>query len=158
MGKWSKLKDKLVRFAEEPSYQSKIDAIKPLFPADRLGRCEELVNLKKAKEIHEEEIKDINLKLASLDQLLVEDLETMGETKVANGLGTFSIKDVPYAKVVDQPAFLAWIRQEGLEEILTVNYNTMAAMAKDRLEKNEPLPAGVGVFMKATIGYYKPRE
>jgi hypothetical protein len=156
MGKWSNLKEKLVKFVEEPKYQQRIDAMKPLYqPKGREGMFKELAALKVKKEKVEEQLKDINLRVAAIDQLLVTDLEGANEAAVKTKLGTFSLKDSPYPKVVDQRKLLEWVHDNKLDEILTVSYQTMAAMCKDRLQKGEDVMDGVEVYMKTSILFTK---
>lgn len=54
----------------------------------------------------------------------------------------------PYPNVKDRTALNAWIKETGQEEILTLNYQTLASIVKQRLVDGESLPPGVEVFMK----------
>lgn len=158
MGKWSNLKEKFVKFVQEPTYQALIDKQKQVYlPKSRLERCQLLASAKKEKEKLEDLIKLRNIELEALSQLLVDDLEGEDESKVVNSAGTFAIKDSPYPQVKDRAAYLAWIRQEGLEDLLSVNYKTTEGMVKGMIEKGEALPPGIEVFIKTSIMYYAPK-
>jgi hypothetical protein len=159
MGKWSKLKASLARFVEDPTWQARIDLEKENYLADnRTARCRHYAEAREEKKRLEERVLELNTSLEALSQLLVEDLEAELETKITNHLGTFSIKDDPYPVVQDRLAYLHWIREQELEDLLTVNYQTTAGQVKDRLEKGLTLPPGINVFMKSKIAYYANRE
>jgi hypothetical protein len=159
MGKWSGLKDKFTAFVQDPTYQQKVDLEKKtLAKLSRVLRCAKYAAFKRLKEAAEDEIEKLNVKLEALSQLLVDDLEGEAETKITNDTGTFSIKDEPYPSVKDKLAFHAWVRSSGQEEILTVNYMTMSAIVKAKIEAGEEIPPGVDVFIKTSIRWTKPRE
>lgn len=118
--------------------------------------CEALVVAKMIKDLAEDLDSIANLRIEACCQLLIDNLEGEDESKVVNSLGTFSIQDSPYPSVKDRTSFLTWISETDQEELLTVNYQTMAALVKDKLTKGEELPPGVEVFVKSTIRYTKP--
>jgi hypothetical protein len=158
MGKWSNLKEKFVRFVQEPSYQQLVDKQKQVYlPMSRLDRCVQLMEARKKKDELEDLVKLRNIEIEALNQLLVEDLEGEDESKVTNTAGTFSIRDSPYPQVKDRVAYLKWIREQDLEDLLTVNYQTTAGMVKDRIEKGEEIPPGIEVFVKTSIACYPPK-
>lgn len=117
-----------------------------------------LVVARKIKDLNEAIEKVVNLRLAALDQVLVDNLEGEDESKVVNSLGTFSLKDVPYPKVNDKASFIQWVWDTDQVEILSVNYQTMAAIVKAKIEKGEELPAGVEVYIKTSVLWTKPRS
>lgn len=126
-------------------------------PPGRGEWCQALVVAKRIKDLAEDLDKVANLRIEACNQLLVDNLEGEDESKVVNGLGTFSIIDSPYPSVKDRAAFLNWISETDQEELLTVNYQTMAALVKDKITKGEELPAGVEVFVKTSIRYTATR-
>lgn len=169
MGKWTKLRKELVRFVEAPDWQARIDLIKKAKPSKEAGQTNgiaglnrqqlftEYVTAKDQKDYLEEQIKGLNTRLEAITQVLVQDFEDSAEEKVTNALGTFGLRDDPYASIKDQKAFMGWIEANELQELLTVNYQTMSGMVKKGLENGEPLPDGVEVFMKVKIGYTAAR-
>lgn len=54
----------------------------------------------------------------------------------------------PYPNVKDREALYKWIKESGQEDLLTLNYQTLASITKQRLIDGESLPPGVEVFMK----------
>lgn len=132
-------------------------SLDPVTVPDRAAWFKAMVVAKQIKDLAEDIEKVVNLRLEALDQILVDNLEGEDESKIVNSLGTFSLVDSPYPKVADKPAFLGWVRETDQEEILSVNYQTMAAIVKAKIEKGEELPAGVEVFIKTTVRWTRPR-
>jgi hypothetical protein len=157
MGKWSKLKSSLVRFTQPVTWQQQIDKFKhgEYGKLTRQQLCAEYLRVDKEKELAKERISGLNTREEALNQLLLDHLETEGDSSIRNEFGTFYIKDDPYCSVEDRAAYSSWIRQEGMEELLTVNYQTTSGLVKTRLEAGEPIPPGITVFMKSTIGHRK---
>lgn len=152
MGKYSKYKDTMVKFQQEPSWQQEIDALKPeILKLKNAEISEYFSGLKDEKAELEKQIKEINTKLEACSQILVERLEEDGITSFKTDLGTFYIKDEPYSSVSDRPAFYSWVRENKLEDLFTIHYQTMSGMVKERLENGEELPPGISVFMKSSI-------
>jgi hypothetical protein len=169
MGKWTALKNKLVRYSEPDSWQQKIDKVKlgdptsttpttekPYAKLTRLELCEEMVRVAEEKDKIKEALADLNVREAAIDQVMVDMLEGEGELQVKNAFGTFFIKDDPYCSIVDREAYLKWVGENDLEELLTVNYQTTSGIVKGKLEAGEEIPPGIKVFMKSSIGYRKP--
>jgi hypothetical protein len=158
MGKWSGMKETMVKFEQPKDWQQKIDELKHgtegqpgLYSKSTLDLGEVYHNLRIEKEGLEAREKLINTEIEAISQILVGRLEDDGLTKITNKFGTFSIKDEPYTSVQDKQAFLKWVRETDQEELLTVPYATTNALAKKALEDGESLPPGVTVFMKSSI-------
>ena len=168
-GKWSFLKGKYPKVPLDGEYIKKVDAIlDTLAPADILGPEEadmpitirnlsdfQLTKLYcKARDRSDElnaELKVLGLEIEAYTRCFVERFEEAGEISkdFADGV-SIGIGVEPYPYVKDQQALMGWIKERGMEAVLTLNYQTMASLVKERLEGkvNEPLPAGVDVFMK----------
>jgi phage host-nuclease inhibitor protein Gam len=153
MGKYSKYKDTMTRFQQEPSWQEEIDKHKKELAtqknADIASRYSELKDQKKELE---EKIKAMNAELEACSQILVDRLETDGTSsfKLTNGT-SFFIKDDPYSSVQDKPALYKYLKENGMEDLFSVNYQTLSAIMKERLENGEELLPGVAVYMKTSI-------
>jgi hypothetical protein len=168
MGKYSHLKSSLTSLTAEPEYQDKVNAEK-----ERIGRL--LVEQGKSGSIKDfalvlleariekarlEALEKIqNLTIEATTQVLVELLEdqTLTSLKLENGV-SMSIKDDVYCKIENRHEFYGWIKNSGLEDLLTVNYQTMSSLVKKRLtgemtvpENEESTPPGVGVYFKQGI-------
>lgn len=152
MGKWTNLKGTVQKFEQEPSYQQEIDEHKQaLVGHTKLQLCEELYDEDLAKKRLEAELHTCNARREALSQLLLERLEADGDSKFVNAFGTFYVADDPYSKVVDKLSYLAWVREQGLEALLTVPYQSTNVQVKERLEAGEPLPPGVEVYIKSAV-------
>ena len=97
------------------------------------------------------ESKALDLEKEAYTKLFADRFEEAGEANktFADGV-SIGITPDPYPFVKDQAALRAWVKAHDMEEMLTLNYQTLASLVKERLEGkvNEPLPDGVDVFMK----------
>lgn len=169
MGKWDYLKGKYPKLPVDGDYRAKLDTILDApAPAEVVSPGEEdleltirqlsdfqinkiYVGVRDQIDAHNVQLKQLNLEEEALTRLMVERFEEAGVHKVDFDNGTqIGISVEPYPYVSDQKAFMGWIKEKGLESMLTLNYQTMASLVKERLEGKvkEPLPAGVEVFMK----------
>lgn len=161
-GKYSRLKDSLTRLSLEPSHQEQVEDMKLRIkekvhdtyerfatPTD-FGNT--LINAKLEKLRLENLIKHQSLIISACEQVLVEFLEDSDITSIKMGNGvSLSIKDDVYTQVSDKIAFHQWIRDNGLEDLFSVHYQTMASMVKDRLMNNEDIPPGITPYFKQGI-------
>lgn len=100
----------------------------------------------------ETQVKELNVDLEALSQLLVHEMEGEGLDLFRLDSGdSLSIKDEPYCSVADKNIFINWIKDSRMEDLLTVHYQTLSAMTKQRLESGKPAPPGIKVFMKSSI-------
>jgi hypothetical protein len=159
VGKWSHLKNDLERAPVDRSWQEKVNEFKADIPRDRASLTAAYNAVRDLKEDVEDFLKSLNTEEAAIVQLLVDDLETDGLTQIRTGDGTsFSLKDDVYTSVEDRAAFMAWIKENGLEDILSVHYQTMNGMVKERFENAQPLPPGLKAFYKTGILRRKPQR
>lgn len=161
MGKYTQLKGQLTKFSGEPDYQSRVNSEKDRIK-EALTECGEshsvknfgmfLIKAKVEKAALEAKIKEQNLTIEAMNQILVEMLEaeTMSSFKLENAV-SISIKDDVYCSISDKPAFYDWIKQSGLEDLFTVNYQTMSSMVKRKLIDGEEVPPGISSFFKQSI-------
>lgn len=167
MGKWDKLKGKYPKLAPDSSYAEKLDAVldSPA-PQEYLGahddglgltvRC--LSDFQLARMYEDVRIRvdqlEADLKAAKLEQeALTREFtgrfEDAGEvSKEFEGGMSLGAGVEPYPVVADQQKMLKWVRDNGLESMLTFNYQTMASYVKQCIEGGKPLPDGVDVFLK----------
>lgn len=57
----------------------------------------------------------------------------------------------PYPSVVDKEALMGWLKSTGQEELLTLNWQTLATITKQMLLEGKQLPPGVEVYMKQKL-------
>lgn len=159
IGKWSNLKGDLPRLqVDDQNWQSKVNFRKTSFN-DAEGRTLGLGALGAAfnkvraeKDELNDQLGDVNISLEALSQLLIDGLEATGLTSIRLEDGsTLTIKDEPYSKVTDREKYVDWVRAQGLDTLLQVNFMSTNALVKERLENGEEAPDGVEVFMKTSI-------
>lgn len=150
-GTYSHLKSQLEKAEEDPDRKAELDKVKEKFAGKTIGEIGDA--FRAAYDLHEKIKKqeyDANIDLEALGQLLVNDLEASGIDKMrtSDGSTTLFIKDDVRCSMTNREEYLNWIRQENMEELLTVHYSTMNAQAKDRLQKGKPLPPGLKAFFQ----------
>jgi len=160
-GKYSALKGSITKFSVELEYQEKVNAkkeevkgelsAKGLSPtASNLGLI--LVQARQQKDALEDLVKAQNLVIEAMNQELVDLLESLDFTSLKLGSGvSISIKDDVYCSVRDKHAFHAWIREQGLEDLFSVHYQTMSSMVKEALLEGKETPPGVDPYFKQSI-------
>ena len=57
----------------------------------------------------------------------------------------------PYPNVKDRATLIAWVKETGQEELLTLNFQTLASMCKQLLLDGKPIPPGVDIYMKSKL-------
>jgi hypothetical protein len=142
----------LPAFTEEPSYQEKINETKSQFIGLETSELAKHFNIgKQQKKELEEQISDINVGLAALSQLLVENLKGQDLQKVTLAAGgTVYLSVEVYPSTADKNTVREWAVEQGMSEILTVNYRTLQGIVKERLEDGLEPPPGVEVYLKTT--------
>lgn len=99
-----------------------------------------------------------NLEIAALEQMLRVSMETQG---VQDGFKserfTYFPQPSPYPKVDDKAKLLAWVKESGQEELLSLNYQTLRGIVAEALGPNgsRVIPDGVTVFVKESISRRK---
>ena len=159
-GKWAGLRGTVPAAPVESEYQQKVELEKQKFLEVSKGtKGIEFDKLYQEKKALEARISEINVTLDALSQLMIKDLEGDGLDAIRLADGTLlSIKDEPYTSIEDRDKFLAWIHESGQDSLLTVHYQTMNAIAKDRLQQGKTLPPGLKVFLKQSITRRKGKQ
>jgi hypothetical protein len=116
------------------------------------------LRLRELRDDLEKRSKHINKTVEAIQRLLVERLESDGASSVrlADG-GGVDLDDQPYSSVEDPRKFIAWVKAQGMEDMLTLHWGTMNATVKQRLEAGLEPPPGVKVFLKTSIKRRKPK-
>jgi hypothetical protein len=95
---------------------------------------------------------DINLEIEALAQILSERYEIEGVKTIGIASGyKISVQIEPYASVEDRDLLREWAMSEGLERSLTLPWQTVNAIAKERLVNGQPEPPGVKLFQKEKL-------
>jgi hypothetical protein len=158
LGKYSHLTPHLPKYQDpDISYQEKVNAVKAeilkdnpdILPSD-LGRM--FNELKTLEEQAEEQLKIIQLRKAAVEQLTVDALEKVGLTQIRLADGpSLTVQVEPYASVKDKAVFRKWVDDNNLSASLSLPWQTLNAIAKERLLAGEPEPDGVTIFAKSKL-------
>jgi len=106
------------------------------------------------KEDLEGQLKEINERLTSIEDNLVDLMESSDLTALKTAAGHhLSLRGSCYPTVADKPAFMNWIEDNGFHDALTMHHSTLKAMCKELLEEARPLPDGVEAYMKSRITF-----
>ena len=156
MGKWSEAARDLPRVERlEPSYQAKVNEAKSGIENRTPGKLAALYKEKrKRKDEAESRVEAINVEIAAIEQLGWEALEDADLTSVKlEGGGSFGVTDDISVAVEDRAAFIAWLKENDLDSLLTVYSATAASIVKERIEAHEDIPPGirVGSFKKTVF-------
>lgn len=154
MGKYSHLKGKFEQVQLEKDQQAKVDEAKnQLMGANVAELTSNFKEARKKKKALENGVKELNVELEALAQLLIALLEDQNLTKaVVNGVGMISVNDEPYASMQDREKLLAWIN-DGHEELLAVNWQQLNSQVKEALIAGLEIPPGVKVFIKSGVRF-----
>lgn len=146
------LKAQLPRFEQPPDYQAKVEEMKNHYHAlDATGLAREFSFMRKMKRDLEEQVRDYNVHLEALSQLLVETLEAsqLQNIKLLTG-ESVHVHTEAYPTIQDKVLLMAWIHNSGLEELLTLNFRTMQSLVRERLQQGKELPPGIAAYLKTS--------
>lgn len=120
--------------------------------ADNTQLCEMYVAIRKQIEGLEAALSVFETQKAALTYLFTNRFEEDDVTsmKFANGV-TLGESVEPLPNVKDRQLLIDWIKSTGQEELLTLNYQTLASITKQALLEGKPVPPGVEVFMKQKL-------
>lgn len=119
---------------------------------DNTGLCEMYVDIRKQLDELEAKVAVLEIQKAALTYLFTNRFEEDDVTsmKFANGV-TLGESVEPLPNVKDREALVNWIKETGQEELLTINYQTLASITKQALLEGKPIPAGCEVYMKQKL-------
>jgi hypothetical protein len=146
----------LTKYQPEPEYQEKIKKVQKEYKMykglDALST--EFFDLKRQKLAAESVLATINLKIAAVEGLLLNQMENEDIRKFElGGGGTIFKKSTAYPVIKDKIKLFAWIKANKLVALLSVHHQTLKAVVNERLSNGEGLPAGVEAFLKDSIGH-----
>ena len=92
------------------------------------------------------------LQLAALARLMEKNFEQRGITslRLIDGKGA-RYQPEPVGKVADNDKFIEWVKSEGMERLLGVNWQRMNSIVKERLLEGLEPPDGIEVFYRPKI-------
>lgn len=123
--------------------------------------AEEVYRLRQSKDEMESNLKDVNKKLMSAENELLEGLGHEGLSKIeVEGKGTFGMHTRHFYSVEDKENLKTFLEEQGATDLLSVNHNTLNAYAKElkeRFGEDFDIP-GVKETSKTTIRIQKSRS
>jgi hypothetical protein len=155
MGKYEKLKSSLPKFEQEPAYQEKIDTRKAelaiaSLPPGELARKFNDVDLE--LDVLEEQRKNLQMTKTAIEQELLQAFEDddLSSVKLTDGTLVYQ-QDDPYPSVRDRGGLMKFIKKEKIEGLMSLPWQTLSSIVKERLMSGQSVPEGVEVFMKSSI-------
>lgn len=158
--KWIGLKGKYDKPPVDAGYREKQDLYldTPMVEGDEastprllddLGVAELYNTAKLGKAAAESVAKAYELKKDALARLMADRFEEDGKysTSFTNG-GSMRITPDVYVSVKDNEGMLKWVRDNGMEAMLSLNFQTMQSMVKERLTKGLPIPEWADIYLK----------
>ena len=107
--------------------------------------------LRDAKDAAEAVVKDINLQLDAVSELLADQFDAEDVTSLRTKEALVSVYVEPYTSVQDHDSLREWCIAQGLERSLRLPWQTVNSITKQRLEDGLPEPDGVTIFAKTKI-------
>jgi len=116
------------------------------------------VELRKKKAVIDAKLKDVNLLLEAIGEMLIKQYEAQGidTMRLVSG-ASVAVNPEPKVRVTDPDACREWAKKEGLERLLSIPWQTLNSMAKERLLSGDPFPEGTELKTRDKIVYRKPR-
>lgn len=162
---------KLQPLPVDPTYQERVNKVKtdlisnPDFNRSAANLVREYALLRDEKDKLEAEASRVSLQIEAYIQMIT-DSQNAGE----EGWGTYGassntlrlvsgdkveVRKEPYTSVIDKAANRQWALENGLDELLTINWMTLNSLAKEKLLKGEASIPGTEVFWKPKIVFTK---
>jgi hypothetical protein len=146
--------DKINAVLDAPAFSSIEDPLNQfrLRDLDSTQLCERYVQVRTKIDELEAELSVLEVQKAAMTYLFTNRFEDDDVTsmKFANGV-TLGESVEPLPNVKDREALITWIKNTGQEDLLTLNYQTLASITKQALLEGKPVPPGVEVYMKQKL-------
>jgi hypothetical protein len=169
VGKWTeRTKDLPALEQEDRNWQHEINEAKTLMVraltdanAGVAPSASMLAEMYKGKRLEKDALAEkehqINTEIEALTQLIIDAYEEEGVDllRLKSG-GKVSTKVEPYAQVKDRAAYLTWVLKDpDLRQSLSLPWQTTNSLVKHKLEDEEEMPPGIGVFRKTSLVFHK---
>ncbi len=142
---------------DSASYRERVEELKAKL--DKLSSAE-LANtygsMRSEKDRIDDLDKNINMRIAAVEEAMWDKFENEGITslKLTNGR-TVRIDVAPVSKVIDKEALMHWVRDNGLQGLLSLHAGTLNSLTNERLLAKELPPSGVEVKARSRTVYSK---
>lgn len=150
--RWKSFETRLPKLKLPVPWQAKVDQEKTIFEGKEhqvLARY--LRQAKLEKEELESRIQAINIREEALEQLLLIWMEDTGTEKISLADGTLYRRREPYVRIADREALIRWVKANDHQDLLSVHYQTLNALVKERMLAGESDPDGIEIFLKTTV-------
>jgi hypothetical protein len=144
--------DKINMVLDAPAYPGRLHDRMRVRDLDNTHLQDLYVRVRKQMDKLEADLSVLEVQKAALTYLFCQRFEDEDVTsmKFASGV-TLGESVEPLPNVRDRTALISWIKSTGQEELLTINYQTLASITKQALLDGKPLPDGVDVYMKQKL-------
>ena len=147
-GKWAHLRGQFPTLDSVESFDEKRRAIYEGFEGKTVAELITHYNdLRTEKQALDAKLKELNTVLDVIERVVDTKLEDQDLESVTVDGSRWTRSPEPYPNVVDKHALRAWA-QEHMPDALNLAHGTLKSVVKDALDKNEPLPPGVSVYVK----------
>ena len=161
MGKYTSVASHLAPKPEESGYQEQVNTVKRALiatPQTEADLAKNIVAIRQEKAALKEQLADVQLRLTAAEQLLCDRFDDQGMTQLKLESGeTVTTQIKPYARVQDRMKFRQWCITNGLEESLTLPWQTTNQLVSDRLVDGLPEPDGIETYKQTTVVLRKGR-
>ena len=153
--KWAHLRGQVPKHDKQPTERrTKMNAAKDDIKKEghnirELG--EQYARHRAKKDELETELSAQQLHIDVYEELILELMEDLDLESVTTSNATLSRTPAPLPQIVDKDALKEWIAKEGMNDLLTVNYQTLRGLVSERLLDGAALPDGVDLLMNETI-------
>lgn len=112
-------------------------------------------SMKREAEAAEERAKSLKAEAAAIEAQLFDALEDANLRSVKiDGLGSFRLNDLAWAKIEDRAAALEWADQNR-PELLTLNHMQLSMVVREAIKEDGEIPPGVTFTTSRKIGWRK---
>ena len=167
MGKYSSLRGKIPDFVPEANYQTKVNERKQELLGDvpnpehaNVAYLAYLYSSQRDKKSElEDQVKDINMTLAALEQVIGEKMQTdQQQSLTLTGGASLYLQDDIYPATEDRNAVIQWVKDTNQEQLLSITPQTLKGLVRTLLEEGKDVMPGVKVFLKTGLRFRGARN
>ena len=160
-GKYTKFRGQYPE-SPRPEYWAKIDAHKTDYLENGVDTFEKVgqyyTDVARAKEDMESEAKELGHQLAALSRIMLDLLDREKIDSVSLNSGTFTRQDKLNVTMEDRGEFYQWLKDNGMDDLFSVNAATAAVVVKEAILGGKPCPPGTSVNMASVLQRTKKGE
>jgi hypothetical protein len=168
MGKWTEVAKRYGPEPVEPGiWRESVNQLKDAAKAAMDVLAGNPVALKNAyrkaraeKDALEEKASKLSAKIASLEELLAENVKaTSREVPFTFDDGArIEVSDQISVKCADNDAVIAWVKKNEMERLLSVHASRLESLTKKAIENGTEIPDGVAISSYQQVRYVSPRK